>query len=407
MKEYIKLAWRNIWRNKRRTLITTASIFFAIFFALIMRAFQLGSYGNMIDNAVQLYTGHIQIHARGYWDNKSINNTLVYKDEFFSKIKQNENVRQVVPRLESFALGSSGPKTKGVLVMGIDPAKQDKMSKLSDKLITGNYINEGDQSVLVGKTLSDYLELGVNDTIVLLSQGFHGATAAGKYNVKGIVKIPKPDLDNKMVYLPLETAQQMYMAYDRLTTLSVNLHDYDELNQTVETLDKTLEDDKYEIMSWKEIMPEMVQQIESDNASGWIMLAILYIIIAFGVFGTVMMMIVERKKEFGVMIAVGMHKFKLSIIVAMEMLFIGLLGLFSGILGSIPVILYLHLNPIRLTGKLAETIEVYGIEPIMPLAWEVGYFANQFFIVAIIVVVAIIYPVYSIKKISPVKAMRG
>lgn len=407
MKEYIKLAWRNIWRNKRRTMITTASIFFAIFFALIMRAFQLGSYGNMIDNAVQLYSGHIQIHAKGYWDNKSINNTLVNNEEFFAALKQNENVRQVVPRLESFALGSSGEKTKGVVVMGVDPVKQDNMSKLSNKLVEGDYIKEGENSALVAQTLADYLEIGVNDTIVLLSQGFHGATAAGKYHVKGIVKIPKPDLDNKMVYLPLSTAQQMYMAYNRLTTVSVNLEDHNELQKSVNELETSLSGDKYEVMSWKEIMPELVQQIESDNASGWIMLAILYIIIAFGVFGTVMMMVVERKKEFGVMIAVGMHKYKLSIIVALEMFFIGILGLLTGILGSMPIILYYHNHPIRLTGEIAETIKVYGIEPILPLAWQADYFVNQFVIVAVIVLVAVIYPVFSITRISPVKAMRG
>src|SRR6056297_2098156 len=107
MKEYIKLAWRNIWRNKRRTIITAASIFFAIFFALIMRALQLGSYGNMIDNAVTMYSGHLQVHAQGYWDNKSINRTLVRTDELIGSIQRDERVEQVVPRLESFALGSS------------------------------------------------------------------------------------------------------------------------------------------------------------------------------------------------------------------------------------------------------------------------------------------------------------
>src|SRR6056297_2139430 len=196
MNEYVKLAWRNIWRNKRRTIITAASIFFAIFFALIMRGFQLGSYSNMIDNAVRLYSGHIQIHADGYWENKSINNTLVSKDELMNTLKKNKNVKQVVPRLESFPLGSSGPKTKGVLVMGIAPEKQDQMSKLSDKIIEGEYFHSGDNAVLLGSTLSKYLDVGVNDTIVLLSQGFHGATAAGKYRISGVVDIPKPDLDN-------------------------------------------------------------------------------------------------------------------------------------------------------------------------------------------------------------------
>ena len=407
MKEYIKLAWRNIWRNKRRTIITAASIFFAIFFALIMRGFQLGSYSNMIDNAVKLYTGHIQIHADGYSDNKSINNTLKMDDTLMKVLKSNEHIKQVVPRLESFALGSSGPKTKGVLVMGIDPQKQDKMSNLSSKLIKGSYLKPGEQEAIIGKKLSDYLELGINDTLVLLSQGYHGATAAGKYSIKGIVKIPKPDLDNKMVYLPLSTSQQMYYAYGRLTTLALNLYDNDELNNTVSQLKSDLPDKKYEVKSWREVMPELVQQIESDNASGWLMLLILYLIILFGVFGTVMMMVAERKREFGVMIAVGMHKFKLAIVVTLEMLFIGFLGLLAGIVGSMPLIYYYHINPVQLTGELAGTMESFGIEPVMPLAWQIEYYGNQTLIVAAIVIIAVIYPIYSITRINPVKAIRG
>jgi ABC-type lipoprotein release transport system permease subunit len=407
MKEYIKLAWRNIWRNKRRTLITAASIFFAIFFALIMRALQLGSYSNMIDNAVKLYSGHIQIHADGYWDNKSINNTLVQDEELMKMLRNNERIRQIVPRLESFALGSSGPQTKGVLVMGVNPGKQDSMSKLSEKLVEGAYFQPGENAAIIGETLSEYLQLGVKDTLVLLGQGYHGATAAGKYTIKGIVKIPKPDLDNKIVYLPLKTSQRMYMAYNRLTTLAINLNDHRDLSETVKGLKQTLPDDKYEVKSWREIMPELVQQIQSDNASGWILLAILYLIIAFGVFGTVMMMITERKREFGVMIAVGMHKFKLALIVTVEMIFIGLLGLIAGIIGSMPVILYYHYNPIRLSGEVAESIETFGIEPIMPMAWQADFYINQTLIVAVIVIVSVLYPIYSITRIRAVKAMRG
>ena len=112
MKEYIKLAWRNIWRNKRRTLITAASVFFAIFFALIMRALQLGSYSNMIDNAVTLYSGHLQIHDRGYWDNKSINRTLVITDELMQTLRSEEQVKQVVPGSNRLPWGRPGLKRK-------------------------------------------------------------------------------------------------------------------------------------------------------------------------------------------------------------------------------------------------------------------------------------------------------
>jgi putative ABC transport system permease protein len=407
MQEYIKLAWRNIWRNKRRTIITAASIFFAIFFALIMRSLQLGSYSNMIDNAVKLYSGHVQVHARGYWDNKSINNTLVQKHDLMEVLHKNEHIKQVVPRLESFALASSGPQTKGVLVMGIDPLKQDRMSHLTEKLVEGTYIEQDEHAVLLSKTLSAYLHLSVNDTLVLLGQGFHGATAAGKYPVKGIVKIPKPDLDNKLAYLPLKAGQQLYMAPNRLTTLAINLYDHEDLKLTVAQLKEQLPPDQYEVKSWREIMPELVQQIKSDNASGWILLAILYLIIAFGVFGTVMMMISERRREFGVMIAIGMHKSKLAMIVTVEMVFIGLLGLVGGIIGSMPVILYYHYHPIRLSGEVAQSIENFGIEPIIPMAWQSDFYMIQTIIVAVIVFLAVLYPIYSITRIKAVKAMRG
>ena len=120
-----------------------------------------------------------------------------------------------------------------------------------------------------------------------------------------------------------------------------------------------------------------------------------------------MMMITERKREFGVMIAVGMHKFKLALIVTVEMIFIGLLGLIAGIIGSMPVILYYHYNPIRLSGEVAESIETFGIEPIMPMAWQADFYINQTLIVAVIVIVSVLYPIYSITRIRAVKAMRG
>ena len=199
----------------------------------------------------------------------------------------------------------------------------------------------------------------------------------------------------------------MYYAYGRLTTLSLILNDNDKLIETVNQLKTKLPEGKYEVKSWREIMPELVQQIESDNASGWLMLLILYLIILFGVFGTVMMMVAERRREFGVMIAVGMHKFKLAIIVTLEMMFIGLLGLLGGIVGSLPIIYYYHINPVRLTGELAKTMESYGIEPVMPLAWQIDYYGNQTLIVAIIVIIAVLYPIYSITRIKAVKAIRG
>ncbi len=407
MKQYIKLAWRNIWRNKRRTLITAASIFFAMFFALIMRSFQLGTYDHMVHNVVEAFTGYIQIHNKGYWEKKDINNTLKDSAELREKIRQVENVELLVPRLQSFALGSSGPKTKGVGVTGISPEVENELTGLKNKLVKGQYLEPGDGGIMLGERLANYLQLDVNDTIVFLGQGYHGVTAAGKYPVKGILHFPSPDLDKRMTFLSLEQAQALFGAENRLTSYVINLKDPDDFLETAQDIESVLNGDNYEVMHWKEMLPELVQQIQSDNASGLIFIGVLYVVIAFGIFGTVLMMTVERRREFGVMIAVGMRKTKLTGVVIFEMFFIGIIGIIAGIIGSIPVIQWFYHNPIKLTGEYATMMEQFGLDPVMPFAWDIGFFANQTLAVAIIMIIAVIYPIYSISKIKVNKALRA
>ena len=129
-------------------------------------------------------------------------------------------------------------------------------------------------------------------------------------------------------------------------------------------------------------------------------------VVAFGIFGTVLMMTAERRKEFGVMVAVGMQKYKLGIIVTYEMVFLGLLAIVTGVLASIPIIQYYFHNPIQLTGEMATTIESYGMEAVMPMAWQADFFLTQIAIVIVLVGVAIFYPIYTITRIKVIKALR-
>lgn len=407
MNNYIKLGWRNLWRNKRRTLITIASIFFAMLFALVMRSFQLGSYDHMVNNVVQSYTGFIQIQNKDYWDDKVIDNTFPISDSLIKKVKSTENVTDVVPRLETFALASYGMQTKGVLVVGIQPSVEDHLTNLSERIVKGKYLDDHNSGVLVSERLADFLEIGVNDSLVLIGQGYHGISANGIFVVKGIIHLPTPDLDNKMIYMNLKSCEYLYSAPDMLTSLSLNLKNPHELDKTISALESKLNLDSFAVLSWKDILTDLVQQIELDNYSGMIMLGILYMVIAFGVFGTVLMMTSERKREFAVMVAIGMRKSKLFIIVLFEMIFIGIIGTISGMITSFPIILYYYLNPIELKGEYAKMMEIYGIEPIMPFALQADIFLNQFIIVLLLVILAITYPLISILKFNVSKALRG
>ena len=215
----LKLAWRNLWRNKRRTLITAASVFTAVILAMVMRSAQLGSYQHMIANVVSYYSGSIQVHRKGYWTEQTIDNSFIPTDSVYAALKKNPAVVQYIPRLESFALASGQDLTRGAMIAGIEPTEENKVTGLKGKLISGSYLSDSDNAVLMAQGLANYLNMNVGDSLVLLGQGYHGMTADGIYRVKGIVKLPLPEMNKNMVYMPITTTQALYSADGRITSI--------------------------------------------------------------------------------------------------------------------------------------------------------------------------------------------
>jgi ABC-type lipoprotein release transport system permease subunit len=167
-----------------------------------------------------------------------------------------------------------------------------------------------------------------------------------------------------------------------------------------------LYDEKHEVMTWAEMMPELVQGIEIDNAGGIIMLGILYVIIGFGIFGTVMMMTAERTREFGILISIGLKKGKLALISFLESLFLTFIGVAAGVIISIPILYYFKQNPIELTGEMAEMMLSYGLDPILPFRFAANIFVDQFLTVFVIALISVSYPILFIRRLKPVEAMR-
>lgn len=403
---YLNLAWRNIWRNKRRTVITLSSIGFAVFFACIMQSMQEGSYERMIDNAVRFNTGHIQIHADGYWQEKIIDNSIEWTAALADRATASEEVEAIAPRLESFALAATGSQTKGVMVVGIDPAKEEAITGLSSKVSAGTYLTGHTAGALVGKDLATFLKIDVGDTLVLIGQGYHGVNAAGKFPVAGIVKFPNPQFNQQAVFLTLKDAQYFYGADGRITSLSILLKDAGALKEVNEQLQAGLDAEAYEVMRWDEMMPELVQSIELDYYGGLIMIFILYLVIAFGIFGTFMMMAKERTYEFGVLVAIGMRKIKLQLMVILEILILTFLGVAAGIVAALPFLIYLFYNPILMRGDMAKTFENFGMEPIMPFSLDPGIFLSQGLVILVIAILLGIYPMVAIHSLKIIKALK-
>jgi len=402
-----KLAWRNIWRNKRRSYLTIASIMFAVILAIFMRSLQLGSYENMIENSVRFYTGHIQIHKKGYWDDKVIDNSMGLDSNLLNSLHQIEGVTDVVPRVESFVLSAYGTKTRGSLIMGIDPNAEHGLTGLKDKLIEGEYLSLDDKAVLISEGLAKYLGMTIGDTLVLLGQGYHGSSAAAIYPIKGIVKFPVKIQNDQSVFLPVKQAQWLFDAADLLTSISIMVDQVDRVDGVRQTIKYQVDMETLEVMDWKELTPELLQAIEIDNLSSKFMLYILYLVIGFGMLGTFMMMTAERQYEFGVMISIGMSRLKMQIVIALEMLMMTFLALFIGISLTLPGLIHLHHNPIKLTGDMAVAAENKGVEALLRFSLDPELFLNQAWAIFFMAFLLGFYPIRSIQKLKPVKAMRG
>ena len=401
------LAWRNVWRNRRRSVLTLATILLAVVLGLLMRSMQYGSYGAMIGSTVAR-TGHIQVHGEGYWDNKSIDRSIHADAATLDQIGSTVNVLDVVPRLESFALVSFGDRTKPSAVVGTVPSVEDRYTSLANRVVEGEYLAEGGRGVLLLRSLADYLGAEVGDEVVLLGAGYRGQTAADLLPVTGIFDLTMMGgLETGMVYVQLPAARELYAAPpDQVTSLSVMLDDAAGLEATAGQLAAAL-GVEYEVLTWRETSKEVVQQIQSDSAGGIFMLAILYMVAGFGLLGTVLMSTMERRREFGVMHAVGLRKGRLAAVLFIETILLVLVGVVLGLIVSTPIMIWFHNNPIPVTGDLADIFREFNVPPYLPFALDAGIFLAQGLVVLVMALIVASFPIVSIRRLNIMRAITG
>lgn len=402
-----KIAWRNLWRNRRRTITSISSIFFAVILAILMRSLQEGSYGQMIDTAARFYMGYAQVHQEGYWNDKSINNLIVDSKDTRNKILSDDNVSGTFGRLETYAMAATDTLTKGVMIVGTEPEGEDQLSSLSSKIVKGEFLKKDSRDIIIGEGLAKYLGITVNDTLALLGQGYHGASAAELYKIQGILKHPNPQMNNQIIYMSLPTVQYFVSAPNMLNAYILNVKDTRKIDRTVAELRSKLDQEKFEVMSWAELAPEMVNLINTDREGGKLMIYILYVVIAFGIFSTILMMTIEREREFGILTAVGMVKRKIYSMLLQESLFIGLIGIITSIIAGFPILLYMENHPIHIDNAKGEVMAKMGMEPILRFTASFDIIWPQAILMACIMILCTIYPMIHVAKIKTVEAIHS
>ncbi len=372
-----------------------------------MRVMVIGVFDKMISDTVSMSCGYIQIHHTGYWDNKSIDSTFEENPKLTTILNNEKDISAWAPHLESFSLASSGEQTRGVLLTGINPTKENEVSNLSKKLIAGTYLADGDKSILLAEGLAHYLKLKLGDTVILIGQGYEGNMAAGKYPIKGIVRLGVPEMNKGMAWLPLACCRDFLSTGKRYTSIAIMVNNRNETGPLKDRIVKQTTGMCYDVMTWEEMIPEINQFFQLKMGQNVIMSGILYLVIAFGIFGTILMMLNERMHEFGILIAIGMRKGILATIVVMEMVMMSIVGTLFGIIGAFPIVLYFRLHPIHLGGDYAKVSEQFNFEPIIQPNIDFSNFIIQGYVVLVISIVLSLYAIFKIHKIKAIAAINS
>ncbi len=403
----LRMAWRNLWRNPRRTLLTMSAIAFACVLLVFMLSMQFGSYETMINSAVKVQTGHLHVEAKDYQDKQDMRLVIKNPEAVAKVMRAAPGVEAFTARANAFALISSKERTYGALVVGIDPETEAKVSTLKSIVRQGEYLKQGDQEgALVGRLLARNLQVKVGDQLTVLGQGRDGSIAAMVLTIRGIYSSGIDEYDRSSIQMGLKSFQDNFSmrgAVHQMVAVCYHLGDVAGAKAYIASHLPPQTKPSLVTLDWMQLMPGLLQGIEMDLVSGIIFYVILVVVVTFSILNTFLMSILERTHEFGVLMAIGAKPGRLSKLVIMESLALTILGVAAGMIMGALLTWYYQVNGIELGAQ--EMLAQYGITgSIYPqLSWLSLTIGPA--VVMVMTLLAALYPTRRIWRLKPVEAI--
>lgn len=327
----LRIAWRNIFRQKRRTILTVLTMFGGFTLSAISIGWADGTYNRIIDMFTRNRLGHIQIHAQGYLDRPSLYKWIQDYQKIGDEIQQVKGVEAWAPRLYSAGLASVGEKSAGVRIIGIDPERESVATRFEKKVIEGRSFSlEPSHEAILGRGVARTLKTKTGDEIVIVSQGADGSIANDLYTVVGIAESGDPALDQSAFYLHLKDAQELLVLDDAVHEIAVLVKRLSQVSRVTQEIRLKLNDPQLDVAPWQKFARSFYVAMQADKEGNWIMLFIVVLIVAIGVLNTVLMTVLERTREYGVMRALGTRQLLVFRLVIYEVAFMAMIGLVIG-----------------------------------------------------------------------------
>lgn len=401
------LAWRSIWRHKRRTWLTASAIAFGSILVVFMLCINFGAYAIIIDLSLRLFPGHAQVQAVGYQDRPQIHNTVENARELADKLRKTGYYEAVTVRGQGFALVSSASRSYGASIFGVQPDTEKGVSTLPGVVKKGRFLsNDNALEAVVGSVLARNLKLKPGDELTVLGAAKDGSVAATILTLVGIFDSGSSDLDRYIVEIPLGTFEETFGMGNSAHSIAVIGDDPQEQAIMLERLRHDVGNSGLAVLGWEQLLPGLREGLEIDRIGDWIFMGILVLIIIFSIFNTFLMSILERTREFGLMLALGTRPRRITGVVMLESLILTLIGIIMGTLIGTAIVLYLADVGFHLEG-MEEIAEQYNlpITRIYPEVNVVNIIAGPLIIFATTNLFAWL-PLWRIHRLQPVEAMR-
>ena len=399
----LKLAWRNIWRNKRKSLIVLSSVVIGMIAVIFYDGLDHGMLRQMLNNQISNSVAHIQIHKKGFNDNKVIKN-YIPDDQLVEKaVESQKDIKAYSKRVITFGLLSSASSSSGVYIYGIYPSMEAEVSDIKKSIIEGKFFTGSKRDIVIGKQLADKLGVGLGDKVVVMANTPNGNIGSDLFRVAGIFQTVSSEFDKTTIYIPIKTAQDMLDIDNHIYEYAIVLNDYHNADKVKSELESKL-NSRYEVLSYKDLLPMLIYQMDLYDQTMWIFYMIVGLALIFGIVNTMLMSVFERINEIGVLMAIGMKNSRIFLMFVLEAFMIGVIGTILGLaLG-----LLIHW-PISISGInfsiFSDALKSFGIGAVIYPVLSVTNTIVLTLIIPFIAVIGALYPAYRAIKLEPIKAI--
>jgi len=402
-----RLAWRNLWRRKRRTWLTVGAMVFSNILLVFMISLQIGMYGMMINNTLRAQTGHLQVQAPGYKDDHKMRQVVPDVERLAAALRQGLGTDEVAARASAFALVSSADRSYGLQITGVEPEFETRVSSLPGLIKDGRFLdNAMAEEIVIGRVLARNLQVGVGDELTFIGSGRDGSFAAAVVEIVGIFESGMPDMDRSFAEVPLGFFQEAFAMEGAGHAVAIMAPGLIQVGPTGARVEALLpEGADLVVHDWDALLPGLKQAIQADFTSAWFMYGILIVLVAFSVLNTQLMSVLERTKEFGIVLSLGVAPGRLGRLVLLETTLMGTLGLVLGALLGGALVAWLGYHGFSYPG-MEEMAGKFNLPSrIYPQVTLIGLFFGPA-IILVSSVIASLYPAIRLRWLEPVAAMR-